>query len=265
MSLQVLQTYTAVTNSQGLSVPFGATGGSSPYLFSVLPGGAGGSIGSLTGIYTAPATIGIDVIQVTDSASTPAIANASLAVLSAIQLVADIIRSEMGLSQDQVYLYNQKYDIPLDSRLYVAVGMNSLKSFGNRPRYVGGSSALTAIQTTNVVASLSIHVFSRSVLALLQKEQVLLALSSPYAESQMELNSFFVAPVTTSISDISVVDGAAIPYHYFFSVNLQYFSQKTTSPAYFSTFPMTSVITDDVQVVPIIPNPGPFSILLVEE
>lgn len=245
MSLSLLQNYHAVAFG-GLTVPFGASGGSSPYVFSVLPGGAGGTIGSMTGIYVSPvSSTGQDVIQVVDSTSpTALIATGSVLVCTAIELVCDIIQTAMGLAQDQVYLYDQKYNIPPDSRLYVAVGVNYTKPFGNRPRYVRGSSTFAAVQSVNMLANLSIHIFSRSTLALNQKEQILLALSSPYAQAQMELNSFFIAPLTTGFVNISAVDGAAIPYHFYLSANLQYFSTLTTNPSYFNTFGSPSVITN---------------------
>lgn len=263
MALSLLQNYRAVTFGS-LSVPFGASGGSAPYVFSVLPGGAGGTIGSSTGIYVSPASnTGLDVIQVTDASAN--VVTGSILVCTALELVCDVIQTSMGLANDQVYLYNQKYNIPPDSRLYVAVGVNYCKPFGNRPKYVGGSSTLAATQSVNMLANLSIHIFSRSTAALNLKEQVLLALSSPYAESQMELNSFFIAPLTTGFTNIGVVDGAAIPYHFYLSANLQYFSTLTTNPSYFGSFQSVDVITDGSPVIPTVSAPGPFSILIAED
>lgn len=241
MSLTLLQNYKSIANNIGLSVPFGASGGTGPYTFSVA-GTAGGTVGSATGIYTASGQVGVDVVTVRDSLNVTA--SGSIACMPALSLVADVIKTSMGLANDQVYLYDQKYDIPKDQRLYVAVGVNSLKPFGNRPSYVGGSSAVTAVQTVNITGDITIHVLSRSTQALYRKEQVLLALSSPYAESQMELNSFYVAPVTTSIIDVSEIDGAAIPYHFLFTTKLQYFSRLDTTPGYFDTFSPVAVTTD---------------------
>lgn len=265
MSLTLLQTYTAIANNPGLTVPFGASGGTPPYVFSIVPGGAGGSIIGSTGLYSAPGMVGVDVVRVTDSTTpTALVSQGSLAILTPLQLVADVIKTAMNLQNTQVYLYDQKYDIPTDNKLYIAVGVNSLKPFGNRPKYSGSGSALTAVQSVNILASLSIHILSRSTQALFMKEQVLLALSSPYAEQQMNLNSFYIAPVTTGIVDLSEIDGAAIPYHFNFSVNLQYVSVLQTMPAYFSTFPTAEVTTDVSPIVVIPPVPGPFTILVAE-
>lgn len=231
MSLAIIQSVSALAPS--LSIPFGATGGTAPYAWSVLPGGAGGSIDTSTGQYTSPSGTGTDIIQVMDAAL--ATATYDINIGTPLELVCDIIQSQMGLSQGQVYLYNQKINIPTDSRLYVAVGVLSCKPFGNRPRYTSGS-GLTAVQSINMSAQLSIDILSRGPAARDQKEQVLLALSSPYAQSQMELNSFYIAPISSAFVNISEVEAAAIPYRFNISVGLQYFSTLNTATPYFDTF-----------------------------
>lgn len=233
MSLTLLSSYHAMAPN-GLTIPFGATGGSPPYTFSVLPGGAGGSINPTTGVYTSPSTTGVDIVQVTDSVA--ATAQQTLLIDYPLSLVCDIIQSAMGLSNGQVYLWDQKIDIPSDSQLYIAVGVLSCKPFGNRPKYDGSGAGLNAIQSVNMQATLSIDIFSRGPAARDQKEQVLLALSSPYAEQQMELNSFFIAPLSTSFVNISQIDGASIPYRFNISAALQYFSTLNTNVAYYDQY-----------------------------
>lgn len=232
MSLQILSSYHAMVPNLG--IPYGATGGTAPYTFSVLPGGAGGSIDASTGYYTAPNNTGTDIIQVTDAAA----ATAQLPVLIdyPLSLVCDIIQTAMGLSNGQVYLWDQKIDIPKDSQLYIAVGVLSCKPFGNKPKYDGSGSGLGAVQSVNMQALLSIDIFSRGPAARDMKEQVLLALSSPYGQQQMELNSFFIAPITTSFVNLSQIDGAAIPYRFNLSAQLQYFSTLNTNIDYYDTY-----------------------------
>lgn len=247
MALMVLQNYHSV-GPDGVPVPFGVTGGSSPYVWSVALGGAGGSIDG-SGNYLSPdSSTGIDTILVSDSSSPTAMTgSATIAVNYPTSLVADIIRTAMGLANEQVYLWDQKIDIPKDSRLYVIVGVQTLRPFGNRPRYSGGGSpgaALVAEQSVNVNATLTIDILSRGPSARDQKEQVLLALSSPYAQAQMELNGFFVAPLSTAFVNLSHLDASAIPYRFQILVNLQYFSRLTTQPSYFNNFPDVAVTTE---------------------
>lgn len=238
MALTLLQNYHAAVPN-GLTVPFGASGGTPPYTFSVVAPvspipPAGGTIDPSSGLYTTPSnSTGTDIIQVTDSLA--ATAQGTMLVDYPLSLVCDIIQTSMGLSNGQVYLWDQKIFIPTDSRLYIAVGVQNCKAFGNYPKYAANS-GLAAIQSVNMLASLSIDILSRGPDARDRKEQVLLALSSPYAESQMELNSFFVAPQSTNFVNLSSIDGAAIPYRFQISVNLQYFSTLTTQVGYYDMY-----------------------------
>ena len=47
----------------GVKVPFGASGGTEPYTFSVVAGGVGGTIDA-NGVYTSPYAVGIVTILV---------------------------------------------------------------------------------------------------------------------------------------------------------------------------------------------------------
>lgn len=223
-------------------MPFGATGGTAPYTYSLSSDPSGGSIDPSSGLYTSGSANCIDTIRVTDSTS--AYVETEIAVMYPLGLVCDIIQTSMGLSQGQVYMWDQKVNIPVDSRLYVAVGIQSCKPFGNRPKYQGGSSTSINIQSINMLATVSIDILSRSTLALDLKEQVLMALTSNYAEQQMELNSFFIAGIPTSLVNVSQVDGTAIPFRFQFLCNMQYFSVLPQAIDYYDVF-STPVVTTE--------------------
>lgn len=226
----------------GLFTYFSGVGGISPYSYLVLPRGIGGSINASTGLYTAPQAYGTDKIQITDS--TGAMAYASIMVGSPLQLVCEILQKEIGLEEGQVFLWDQKINIPTDSKLYIAVGVLSCKPFSNnlRPRSVTGS--LQADQYASFLATLSIDLLSRSQQANDLKEQVILALNSIYSQSQQEINSFYIAKISTGFANLSQEDGAAIPYRYNISVNMQYCATKIKAVPYYDDFEQPSVATE---------------------
>lgn len=223
-------------------IPFSAAGGTGPYTFTVLEGGVGGFINPVSGLYTAPAAYGSDLIQVEDSLGD--FTNVRVLIGSYIQLVCDVIQKSMGLEQGQVYLYNQKIDIPNDSRLYISVGEISCKPFGNSIKTDGSGGGVNTIQSTNFQALLDIDILSRSIEALNRKEEVLLALNSQYSESQQELNGFFIAKLSSAFLNLSELDGAAIPYRFKISVNIQYQITKSTPVDYYDSFQPVSVVTN---------------------
>jgi hypothetical protein len=238
MSLSLITNASAMAIN--LTMPFQAIGGVAPYTYSVAAGGAGGSINSATGLYTSPSQTGVDEVIVTDSAS--ATAELSISICSPIELVCDIVQTCMGLGAGQVYLYNQKYTIPTDSSLYVAIGVLSCKPFGNNRQYVSNSGTLNETRSTNFQSTLSIEILSRSTQALTRKEELLLALGSTYAESQMELNSFFVAPLTSSFMNLSASEGPAILYRFNISVNIQYAVSITDPVNFYSIFQTPQIV-----------------------
>lgn len=241
MSLTLLQNSTAT--SPGNSVPFAAVGGIAPYTYSVLAGGAGGTITS-DGIYTAPAIPASpagDTVQAVDSIG--AKVKASISVGGVLQLVCDLIRQYMGLAQDQCYIYEQKILIPNDSRLYVAVGVLTCKPFGNTRPTNGAGSGLQANQSTNFASQLSVDIFSRGPAARDQKELILLALNSIYSEQQQEANSFRVFPITNAFVNLTEQEGSAILYRFNITVTVQYCVSNNQNVPYFDSFEAPEILT----------------------
>lgn len=221
------------------STPFEGSGGVPPYVYSVLPGGAGGTINPSTGLYTAPVVTGVDTISVVDSLA--ATAQAQISIQSPLQLICDIIKTEMDLDDDQVYLWDQKINKLKDNRMYVVIGVVSTKPFGNTREF---DDAGNTVQYLNMQALLDINIISRGPEARDRKEEILLALKSQYAETQQEANSFFVAPLSTTFVNLSEEDGAAIPYRFVISVQIQYTVTKSKAVAYYDTIQDVDVLTD---------------------
>lgn len=243
--MTLLQNLTMIGLS--ISTPFQAIAGTPPYTYSVLPGGSGGSIDPSTGVYTAPdvlnpnPALNFDTIQVTDSLLITA--TATIKVGNALMLLCDVLQSELGLAEGQVYLWDQKINTPNDSRMYVVIRAMHPKAFSNINKFDGDT--LSSVQTTNFAVLCSVDIFSRGTEARDRKEEVVMALNSDYAQTQQGANSFYIAKLpATPMVDISMIDGAAIPYHYNISVNIQYFVRKTKAVDYYSNFPTPEILTN---------------------
>lgn len=223
----------------GVPQPFTGIGGTPPYAYLVLPNGVGGTIDPSSGLYTAPNAYGTDNIQVSDSAGN--VTQTQVLVGSALQLLCDVIQQEMDLGPGQVYLWDQKINIPNDNLLYVAVAALNPKPFSNsnRPDGLGNTN-----QYVNMATTVSIDIISRGPDARDRKEQVILALNSNYAQSQQELNSFYMSKISTAFVNLSEIDGAAIPYRFNISMVLQYAISKTSAISYFDNFSTPSVVTN---------------------
>ncbi len=233
MTLALTQSATAV----GVLAPasFLAVGGTEPYVYSIDAGGAGGTIDPDTGAYVAPAVLtpgkSFDTVRVTDDDATEA--TTTILVGSPLLLFCDIIQSEMGLANGRVYLWDQKIMQPTDSGVYVAVSVVTCKPFANVNRATDESQ-----QYLSMMAQVDVDIISRGPAARDRKEEVLLALGSTYSEQQQTANGFYIArlPPGMRFINLSNVDGAAIPYRYKISVNIQYCFTKNTAIEYYDDF-----------------------------
>lgn len=241
MPLILTQNYTAVVPGANF-VQFMATGGVSPYTYSVLSGGAGGTIDSSTGAYSAPAQMTAfpaaqlyDTVQVTDSTLT--VTTSQILVGTPLFLLCDIIQNGMGLAQGRVYLWDQKVFQPTDSDLYVIVSLLSCKPFGNVNSTLS-SDGSQVNQYVAMYAKVDIDLISRGPAARDQKEFLLIALNTIYSEQQQEANGFYISrlPIMGGFVNLSNVDGAAIPYRYKISVAMQYQVSRISSVPYYNTF-----------------------------
>ncbi len=240
--IALLQTATAIC--PGRSCSFNATSGTAPYTYSVQFGGAGGTIDS-DGFYTAPSQPSLESTKVYDTVMVQdadgAIATAKILVGSALIMVCDIIQKELGLWVGQVFLWDQKLNLGNDDKLYIAVSEMYCKPLSNSNDHDDDGNS---IQSTNFSVGVDLDIMSRSQAAVQRKEEVIMALRSDYAERQQALNSFRIFPLSTGFRNLSQVDGAAIPYRFNISLQMQYFISKTKPVAYYDDFSDIDVTTD---------------------
>ncbi len=251
-ALALTQSKTAVGVS--LTSGFLAVNGTPPYTYSVRPNGAGGSIDSSSGLYTAPSVVNggsfgppqklYDIIQVVDNAG--ATTNAKVLVGDTLLLFCDIIQNQLALPDGRVYLWDQKIMQPTDAGLYIAVAMLMCKPFGNTNKFDGSGSNSNSFQAVNNQATLQLDVISRDTSARDRKEEVLMALASNYAQTQQESNSFFIGklPPGSQFVNLSNQDGAAIPYRFNISIGIQFSVVKTVPVASFDSFSTPQINTN---------------------
>lgn len=251
MSLALTGTKTAC--GPNVTASFLAINGTAPYAYSVLSGGAGGAIDSSTGVYTAPVSVPTtparqyDTIQVMDDDG--ALATTRILIGDALLLFCEIIQKEMGLAENRVWIWDQKIFQPTDSNLYVAVAEMRSKPFSNitKPGWVDGVPDWSQVaQTVNMQSTLEIDLMSRSQEARQRKEEIILALNSLYSQQQQEGNSFYIGklPPNAQFSNLSQIDGAAIPYRYKIAIEIQYAITKQKAAPYFDTFEGPQVTTN---------------------
>lgn len=248
MSLSLFQTLSAV--GPNITSSFGASGGTAPYTYAVRTGTwqsgsarfgpAGGSIDSATGLYTAPSAVPTVAANQYDQIiaidSTGASVSARILIGDPLLLFCDIIQKGLNLPDGRVTLWDQKNFQPTDNGLYVIVSVLSCRAFGNTNLHSNDSSIFNSHQSVNMASTLQIDIISRDNSARMMKEAVLLSLNSDYSEQQQNANGFFIGklPPGGQFTNLSMQDGAAIPYRFVISAQIQYSYIATNAVGYMS-------------------------------
>jgi hypothetical protein len=140
-----------------------------------------------------------------------------------LKRIGDIIKNQLSLSADQIYLYNQKFTIPSDLRTYYVLGLTSSKVYGSSLDYEDrGETDLTEIVNQNVQAIVTIDILSKATLPIEEQNNVLSALRGTYSQQMQHKYSFMIAMLPQNITPIIEEQGAAIPYRFNFPIVVQY-------------------------------------------
>lgn len=147
--------------------------------------------------------------------------------------IVTILKAELQLDDSRVYIFNQKYQLPTDNGLLIAVGIETGKPFGAQS-FLNPDG--TETQTLNMSAMLWLDIVSRDTSALDRKEEIVMALNSQFAQSVQEKYSFHIGRLPpVPIPALSEVEGSAIPYRFKIMMQVQYLVKKTKTTPYYST------------------------------
>jgi hypothetical protein len=167
--------------------------------------------------------------------------------VSTLTLVCDVLKNQMVLSADQIWIYNQKQNIPVDSRLYVIVSLVSAMPYASGKKY---SFATNMRSTTHqhVQETIRVDLLSAGPDAINRVQEVVGALASDYAEQVAFANGLRFALIPTSIVDSSAAEVTRMLFRMTVEFKvLRAYTQTKTVPHY-DTF--TSQIRTEKGILP---------------
>lgn len=162
-------------------------------------------------------------------------------------LIAGLLRGFMGLAKDQVVVYNQKWKIPPDKRLYIAVSsLGPVKQYGATVE-TRNSPDNTALLEDVAVASremLGIDIYSSSQEAVQRKEEVMMAFASTAAQQLCEKWALKLARIPLTFVDASEGEGAARLNRYHLAFAVLRTRTKTSTIEFYNTFPKPELVIE---------------------
>lgn len=127
------------------------------------------------------------------------------------QIICDILQKGMSLDKSQVWIYNQRREIPEDRRLYVVVGLMGMKAYGNNNIVTSVEGAgLNDNLSQYVQETITVDLFSYTTEAIQRYTEVLGSLKSTYSQKIQEENALKIASIPFSMNEVSQVEGATL-------------------------------------------------------
>lgn len=161
-----------------------------------------------------------------------------------IKSICKILQTRLSLDNNQIWIYNQKRDIPNDFGVYFVVSYLGQRIIGNVRKEVATEQGLTEYQSVHSLAQYQVDVFSRNPKAREVRDMAIIALNSTYSQQVQEADGFQIGRNSFQVTNTSEVEGVAELSRYSISFNVTYMTQTSNSIDYFDTF-AKEVITED--------------------
>ena len=161
-----------------------------------------------------------------------------------IKDICNILQTQLDLTNGQIWIYNQKRDIPNDFGIYYVVKYNGQRIIGNIRKEIATNEGLMEYQSVHNLAQYNIEIFSRGNDVREAKDKAIMALNSTYSQQVQESHGFQIARNSFQVTNTSEVEGTAELNRFSISFNVTYMNETTKSIAYYDTF-SKEVITEE--------------------
>jgi hypothetical protein len=137
-----------------------------------------------------------------------------------LQIIADILQKGLGLSEQRIWIYNQRREIPADTGLFIVVGQLGRKPYASIRKSEYTISGLSEKLAQSFQEQIFIEAFSADTSALERLPQIVGCLNSTYSEQRQEYYGMKIAAIPATINDISSLEGTAILYRFNMTFNV---------------------------------------------
>lgn len=156
--------------------------------------------------------------------------------MDVLKTVCDILKVGMNLQDDQIWIYNQKVDIPNDKRLYVVVSMKSETVIGNNIEEKNVYEGQDEVVWSNVVSDIGIELFSYNVNALNRRYDVLSSMRSTYSVQKQEELNCNIGRRPVAFFDSSFLAPSARLYSFYFMYRITHVENSARPIDFYDDF-----------------------------
>jgi len=160
-----------------------------------------------------------------------------------LDVLCDLIKDQMDLPNDSVWIYNQKWMIPSKPGLYVEVALRGTHPFGSNSQHQDDEAGnFTEYQFVNVQETYGITLYSRDESAITRAHEVVMALSGVLSQQLQETYNFHIGPLPPEFRDTSEVEASARLFRQELIFNAIRSYTKTRVISYFDKFSIPPTI-----------------------
>lgn len=151
------------------------------------------------------------------------------------EYIVDIIRNEMGLDQQNVWIHSQNRKIPPQSQeLYCTVGCVDFMPISSKSRYNPIND--TEVQTVYGRASIQVDLLSRSIEARQRRAELLMALNSFYSKEKQDKHQFRIFELPARFINTSSQEGGSEINRFSLIIRAMISEDKVKDSDYYDTF-----------------------------
>ena len=151
------------------------------------------------------------------------------------EYIVDIIRTELGLSQQNIWIHSQNRKIPPQSmELYVTVGCVDFLPISSKSRYDSYNDK--EVQTVYGRASVQIDILSRSLEARQRRAELLMALNSFYSKEIQDRYQFRIFELPSRFMNTSSLEGGSEINRFTLVIRAMISEDKVKGADYYDTF-----------------------------
>lgn len=156
------------------------------------------------------------------------------------EYIVDIIRTEMGLKQQNIWIHSQNRKIPPQSQeLYVTVGCVDFLPISSKSTY--DYTKDTEIQTVYGRASVQIDILSRSLEARQRRAELLMALNSFYSKEVQDKKQFRIFELPQRFINTSSLEGGSEINRFSLIIRAMISQDKVKDTDYYDKFNETII------------------------
>lgn len=127
---------------------------------------------------------------------------------SSLDIIKQILDSEMQMPENRIWAYNANVDIPKDSSLFIILSFGARTPYSNNIKYRETKDGLEESQSMNVTEEVTISLLSKNTEARDRTHEVLMALNSTFSQSLQEKNHMHISTIG-NVSDRSFLEATS--------------------------------------------------------